>query len=122
RAAGRAGARVPPRDSSEPSSARPLLLLLLLQLLEELVLGRFVFLEGERAQLELPLGLRETAAYRRLLAQLALGLRRELLGDPDRAANRSKRKRQQTREKTHQAAPDVPTETKLCGASGPTYL
>src|SRR5205823_11683053 len=106
RSPGRAASRVPRRASSEPSSARPLLLLL--QLLEELVLGGFVFLEGERAQLELPLGLRQAAAYRPLLAQLALGLRRELLGDPDRAANRSERKRQQTGEKTHQAAPDVP--------------
>src|SRR3954453_1780833 len=97
-------------------SLLPRLLADQLEPFEQLVLDRLVLLDRERSALELAFGLRQHPAQRRLVAELALGLHRELLRDPDRPANGCERKRQESGQEAHG------TDTKLCGGRGPMYL
>src|SRR4051794_14514292 len=106
--------------SSARRSGQPFALLLFcFQLVERRFLDDLVLLLREDSQRELSLRDQEPPARRLRAVELALGLGGELLGDPDRPADRRQRQRQQARDDAHQRRSS--RLTKLCGGRGPTY-
>ena len=89
------------------------------QACDELVLDRSGLLVTDLAGLARRFDLHQACADRALVVVLGLRLGEQLLGDPDGAADRRQREREQARDQAHAGAPTACSPVKLYGGSGP---